>query len=79
MDSHTEADDVLNANRNVARDDAAPVVDTPSASRAAAPLTVTPTKAFDWRALWPWALAALVLVLIVWLLTRKGRPAPVVA
>lgn len=71
-------DEVLNANRNATHDESAPAP-AASASRAAAPTVSERPQAFDYKKLWPWLLAAVVLILVVWLLTRKGRPAPVVA
>lgn len=69
----------LNANRSVPREDAAPATSSASVSRAAP--TVEPARAaLDWRKLWPWAVAVVLLLVIVWLVTRKsGGHAPAVA
>lgn len=72
-------DDVLNANRQKATPDEPTPAPAASTSRAAAPTVDARPQAFDWKKLWPWLLAAVVLLLVVWLLTRKGRPAPIVA
>lgn len=79
MDHPTEDTTMtLNANRNAGDPDAPHLDAAPAASSTApAPETVNRIAApvvvatFDWKKWMPWILGALVLLLLVWLLSRK--------